>query len=209
MSEVADQEGGSGSLPDVLGDAEACKELNQEELLSRVRSVRSDSLRQKKCTARIVYRAGMESVCLLVEKIQSCFVRFLYIRQHSRIQSLSEIEECMFVFRQSPARILRSADTTAAVNGLLGTSAALALVKSPQGRAELTHFLTPRRKMNEEMEATRIPLHDVPVALVVENMTREKMAVSNVGLPCLSENIPGRAVRTKLDRDARLCNMTL
>jgi len=194
MSEVADQEGGSGSLPDVLGDAEACKELNQEELLSRVRSVRSDSLRQKKCTARIVYRAGMESVCLLVEKIQSC---------------LSEIEECMFVFRQSPARILRSADTTAAVNGLLGTSAALALVKSPQGRAELTHFLTPRRKMNEEMEATRIPLHDVPVALVVENMTREKMAVSNVGLPCLSENIPGRAVRTKLDRDARLCNMTL
>lgn len=34
------------------------------------------------------------------------------------------------------------------------------------------------RKMNEEMEATRIPLHDVPVALVVQEMTREKMAVS-------------------------------
>lgn len=34
------------------------------------------------------------------------------------------------------------------------------------------------RKMNDELEATRIPLHHVPVAMVVENITREKMAVS-------------------------------
>lgn len=34
------------------------------------------------------------------------------------------------------------------------------------------------RKMTDKMEATRIPLHHVPVALVVENITREKMAVS-------------------------------
>lgn len=34
------------------------------------------------------------------------------------------------------------------------------------------------RKMNDELEATRVPLHHVPVALVVENITREKMAVS-------------------------------
>eukprot|EP00903_Cladosiphon_okamuranus_P013628 g12692.t1 len=32
------------------------------------------------------------------------------------------------------------------------------------------------RKMNEELEATRIPLHHVPVAVVVENITREKIA---------------------------------
>ncbi|CAN0285033.1 unnamed protein product, partial [Ectocarpus fasciculatus] len=32
------------------------------------------------------------------------------------------------------------------------------------------------RKLNEDLEATRIPLHDVPVALVVERMTREKIA---------------------------------
>lgn len=32
--------------------------------------------------------------------------------------------------------------------------------------------------MNDEQEATRIPLHNVPVAMVVENITREKMAVS-------------------------------
>lgn len=34
------------------------------------------------------------------------------------------------------------------------------------------------RKLNEDLEATRIPLHDVPVALVVERITREKIAVS-------------------------------
>lgn len=39
MSEGGDQEGDTSSLPDVLGDAEACKQLNQEDLLSRVRSV--------------------------------------------------------------------------------------------------------------------------------------------------------------------------
>ncbi|CAN0058422.1 unnamed protein product, partial [Ectocarpus sp. 8 AP-2014] len=34
------------------------------------------------------------------------------------------------------------------------------------------------RKLNEDLEATRIPLHDVPVALVVERITREKIAAS-------------------------------
>lgn len=32
--------------------------------------------------------------------------------------------------------------------------------------------------MNEDLEATRIPLHDVPVALIVQEMTKENMAVS-------------------------------
>lgn len=40
MSEGGDQEeGGTSYLPDVLDDAEACKEINQDDLLSRVRSV--------------------------------------------------------------------------------------------------------------------------------------------------------------------------
>lgn len=38
MSEAGDGEG-EASLPDALGDAEACKELNPEDLLNRVRSV--------------------------------------------------------------------------------------------------------------------------------------------------------------------------
>lgn len=39
MSEVGDGEDDANSVPDALGDAEACKELNQEDLLNRVRSV--------------------------------------------------------------------------------------------------------------------------------------------------------------------------
>ncbi len=62
----------------------------------------------------------------------------------------------------------------------LGTSAALtfALSRAPTVRRAHSFSSRHRRKMNEEMEATRIPLHDVPVALVVESITREKMAVS-------------------------------
>ncbi|CAM9306346.1 unnamed protein product [Hapterophycus canaliculatus] len=32
--------------------------------------------------------------------------------------------------------------------------------------------------MNQDLEATRIPLHDVPVVLVVESITRERVAAS-------------------------------
>lgn len=70
------------------------------------------------------------------------------------------------------------------------------------------------RKMNDELQATRIPLHHVPVALVVENITREKMATSwfqlcqSGGRPSVGRHI-GRAVRSAVSHDSPAAAMTL